>query len=241
MNRLVLDIGNSTCKYGVFAGDELIYHFKGKDPNQELIDQISINYKTFELGVISTRKISEELLHHLEQRFHLLYVDDHVKVPINILYKTPNTLGKDRLASVLAANKKYPGENCICVSAGTCLTYDFIDAAGNYHGGNIAPGVQMRLQAMHAYTDKLPLVEPVLNEDVIGKSTTEALQNGAIWGAIFELESFIELMIKKFGSVATLISGGDSNYFVESTKYQIFAHSNLVLEGLNEMMKFNGY
>lgn len=242
MKRLVLDIGNTRCKYGVFDENDFIidYHVS-EDLDVVLIDHLCSGHAVSTIGLASTRNLELSTIHQISQKYHLVYIDDSVKVPIKNLYRTPETLGRDRLAAVVGANHKYAGENCICISAGTCITYDFIDHEGVYHGGNIAPGLQMRLEAMHAFTDKLPLVEAMYNEDVLGKSTDEALQNGAVRGAIFELESFIQLMIEKFGPVRVLISGGDSNFFADRTKYQIFAHSNLILEGLNEIMKFNGY
>lgn len=242
MHRLVLDIGNTRSKFGVFDADStLIKSGVTVEFDVDLLLEIQSEYGIDNACLSTTRSIDKEDIRRIADKMHLLVVDETVKVPIKSLYKTPSTLGKDRLAAVVGAYTNYPGESCLCVSAGTCITTDFIDGLGVYQGGNIAPGIMMRLQAMHEYTDKLPLVEAIYNEDELGKSTTEALQNGAVRGAILELESFIELINQKFGPIRTLISGGDSNFFVENTKYQIFAHSNLVLEGLNEIMKFNDY
>ena len=93
------------------------------------------------------------------------YLNHLTPIPIRNLYSTPETLGTDRLASVTGAfyeamkhNNDEPTD-VLVIDMGTAITYDIIDAAGNYLGGNISPGVAMRLKALHHFTEKLPLVE----------------------------------------------------------------------------------
>ena len=81
-------------------------------------------------------------------------------LPVINLYETPETLGYDRMAAVVAANEQFPGRDILVIDAGTCITYEFIDSLGQYHGGNISPGLQMRFKALHQFTGRLPLVAP---------------------------------------------------------------------------------
>lgn len=239
-NRLCLDVGNTRYKVAVFDNCDAIIHFNSfYEFEKDIFDKIVEKYQ-IENGIIcSTRNINDDVTHHIQSKLNLLNMDQQLILPVDIRYKTPKTLGKDRLAAVVAATTLYPNQNNIIIDAGTCITFDFVDRSRTYHGGNIAPGIRMRLQAMNAFTDKLPLVEPKLNQDFLGKSTEEALQNGAVKGAIFEFESFIHHICEIFGPSSVILTGGDANYFEDTNKNKIFVHSNLVLKGLNEIMKIN--
>lgn len=237
--RLCIDLGNTRCKIGIFDGDNLIFHHVTEDLVYSVLDEMMTKYEVLQMGICHTRNIDETLMHQILDKWHPFILNDSAKLPIENLYETPSSLGKDRLASVVGASIKYPNENCVVVNAGTCITYDFIDFQNQYQGGNIAPGINMRLQAMHQFTDKLPLAAAQYHETLLGKNTKMALQNGAVRGAIFEFDSFIEHIQAKFGPLKSIISGGDAFFFAENSKFEIFAHSNLVLEGLKDIMRFN--
>ena len=104
------------------------------------------------------------------------------KIPFTNHYKTKKTLGKDRIAAVAGGIKLQPGKNLMIVDIGTCMTVDFVDKEGNYWGGNISPGVNLRLRAMHQFTSSLPLIKAGQVSNYLGLSTKEAIRNGAIWG-----------------------------------------------------------
>jgi len=140
---------------------------------------------------------------------------------------------------VAGAVKLFPKKSCLVADLGTCITYDFIDKSKKYLGGNIAPGMMMRLQAMDYFTDKLPMVKPVLNTELLGLSTTEALQNGAIQGIILEIRGYEKTLSKKFGLINVILTGGDASFFAKHFKKRIFAEPNLVLTGLNEILAKN--
>ena len=109
-------------------------------------------------------------------------------LPIELAYRTPQTLGIDRLAAVIGARTRFPGRDCLIVSAGTCITVEHLSASGVYLGGSISPGIGMRLRSMHEHTGRLPLVDAVLPKGApIGTTTASALQQGAIRGAAHEL------------------------------------------------------
>ncbi len=93
---------------------------------------------------------------HLCPRAMRLTPDTHL--PIRIDYATPTTLGADRVAAAVGAWADYAGHPILVVDAGTAVTYDYVDAEGTYHGGNIAPGISMELRALHEFTARLPLV-----------------------------------------------------------------------------------
>ncbi len=92
---------------------------------------------------------------------------------------------------------------------------------------------------MHHFTANLPLLERQILDNPIGKSTSSAMLNGAQFGILKELDGYIQWSRKKFGKIRIILTGGDRDFFVKHLKRRIFAHPNLVLEGLNKILEFN--
>ena len=97
----------------------------------------------------------------------------------------------------------------------------------------------MRLAAMQHYTARLPKVDPEVTGMLLGNSTKTALQNGGVLGAVMEIERTIDIVKAKYGELNVILTGGDAEYFESWSKYKIFASPNLVIEGLNEILKYN--
>ena len=237
--NLCIDFGNTNVKASVYDAGLEHYYYKDQELRIEKVDEICELYSIDRAIVSSTRNLNDEWIQHLSSKVHLMILDEKTKLPIKNGYESPKTLGKDRIAAVVGARALYPNKNCVVIDAGTCITMDFIDAEGLYHGGNISPGIYMRRQAMHDFTDKLPLVDFQYPTSFIGVSTTTALQNGILRGTIYELDSFIQSIIDKFGPTNVILTGGDTKFFEEHLKFTIFASPNLVLVGLNEILQFN--
>jgi type III pantothenate kinase len=159
--------------------------------------------------------------------------------PINNLYKTPETLGKDRLAAVVGAYCLFPGRDILVFDAGTALTIDFIDSGGNYRGGNISPGLNMRFRALHECTQKLFLQSQTDDYQFIGDDSASAIVSGVQNGIIFELNHYISHFVKEFPQLVTILTGGDVNFFVNKFERRIFAEPNLVFIGLENIVHFN--
>jgi len=237
--NLILDIGNTFIKLAIYANDEIVYY---KRYEKLLVKDIQLLRKKypFTQSIISTvRKSLPYVVQHLQKNYHLILLSHKTKVPVKILYKTPHTLGLDRLAAVVGAVHQYPKKRILVIDIGTCMTYDYVDERLNYQGGNISPGIELRLQAMHHFTSSLPLVKRKNNEDVIGRSTKSAIQNGAIWGIKFEIERIIDYLTKKWGRLTVILTGGDAIYFGDLIESKIFVNPNLVLDGLNHILKQN--
>ena len=160
-------------------------------------------------------------------------------VPIENHYKTPETLGQDRLAGMVAASWLHPGSNVLVIDAGTCITYDFLEDTGKYLGGNIAPGLDMRYRAMHHFTHRLPSVDRADNGSLLGETTQEALQNGGLMGILMEIAGYIEILRGKYTSLNTLLTGGDAQYLADHLNTRLAVHPHLILIGLNQILQFN--
>ena len=166
----------------------------------------------------------------------LVILDENTPLPIKNLYETPATLGKDRLAAAVGARAIFPGKNVLSIDAGTCITYDFLTKDGEYLGGSISPGIRMRFRAMHAFTGRLPLVEPEDFTGLIGKTTAESLLSGVINGVCEEIKGLIARYNEQYEDLTAVITGGDHEYLHNKLKINIFAVPDLVLPGLNEIL-----
>ena len=175
----------------------------------------------------------------MNRSFHYRQLDTRTPLPVENRYATPETLGKDRLAAAIGAWAQYPGQHCLVVDAGTCLTLDLVTAEGSYLGGNISPGVRMRLRAMHAFTARLPQVDVGAYKALLGQSTESALQNGGLLGAVLEIEGLASRLSDSYPGLITVLTGGDAAILAERLKSKIFVHLNLVLEGLNKILEYN--
>ncbi len=242
MHNLIIDVGNTRAKLALFR--ENIFLEKKIILEEDLtfvfIQDFFQKNKIEKTILSASGTVSEDVIAFLQQQKNVIFLSAETPIPIKNLYATPQTLGKDRLASVIAANYLFPNENCLTIDCGTCTTYNFINAKGEFLGGNITPGVTMRFEAMHHFTAKLPLVERAEQNDLLyGNDTKTALQTGVELGATYEMQGFIDAYIQRFGKIQTLLTGGNSDFFVKQLKNKIFADSNLVLTGLNVILNYN--
>ena len=148
-------------------------------------------------------------------------------------------MGKDRLAGAVAAQARFPGLPVLVVDAGTCVTYDLVGIDGAFKGGNITPGLQMRFKAMHAFTARLPLLEPTETKKLFGKSTEEAMRFGTTTGFVDEVRGAIGRFRRAFPGLRVIVTGGDGFFLSKQLKSEIFVVPNLILEGLHRILRFN--
>lgn len=239
MANLVIDIGNTLTKAAIFEGDELIFtdHYPAFD--NQVIDTFFSNY-TIDSAIVSTvKKQGSEWEKAVTAKTQLVYFDTTMAWQINNHYKTPHTLGLDRLAAVIGANHLYPQQNSLIIDGGTCITYDYVDAGANYFGGSISPGLNMRYKALNHYTAVLPVIDQDKNfNNNMGYDTETAIRSGVQNGVKFELTGFIESYAKQSPQLNIILTGGDGIFFDTLLKNSIFApyikiEPYLVLKGLN--------
>jgi type III pantothenate kinase len=238
--NLTIDIGNTRAKTGVFKDERLLRTDVWEEWSFEGILAYATNHSTQNI-ILSTVAggFSAEERRELQSRFAYVELQTSTLLPIENRYQSPNTLGKDRIAAVVGAHSLYPGQACLVVDAGTCITYDFLDQHSRYVGGNIAPGLHMRLRAMHTFTAKLPQEKVGATTDWVGHTTATALRNGAQNGALMEIEGYQRWGNARFGLLQTLLTGGDADFLAKSAKSKIFVHHHLVLIGLNKILDYN--
>ncbi len=239
--NLIIDIGNTLTKAAVFQNDGLLYRLSFKrDFFSEKIKKIFSDYPKINSAILSSVVNNTEKEENLlEQHCKLYTLSSDLKLPFENLYATPETLGKDRMALVVGAVKKYPKKNVLVIDAGTCVTYDLKSEKDAYLGGAISPGLDMRFNAMHKFTGKLPLLNRTEDVKPVGNSTESSMRSGAINGLIYEIDSFIDCYAAEHKYLTVILTGGDMQFLCKRLKNSIFANPILLLEGLNYILEFN--
>ena len=239
--NLIVDIGNTVAKLAVFQKDELLQkEVVGQDLIKEKILDLFEKYPNLSKVVVSNvSSVSFQLPEKLQGKVKLVELSAGTPLPFKNLYATPETLGNDRKALVAAAAKNYPGQNVLVIDAGTCITYDFKNAADEYLGGGISPGLKMRFLALNSFTANLPLVEVGEQPQLIGDSTASSIRSGVLHGTSNEIEGIIHTYAMRYNNLITIITGGDASFLSINLKNGIFANSNFLLEGLNHILEFN--
>lgn len=238
--KLIIDIGNTVAKLVAFDGDEPIEEIRTSNDSLSALGAFAAKY-AFTHGIVGTVKEltaeAEEQLRNLH--IPILHFSHETPVPITNRYRSPKTLGADRLAAAVGARSLKLGKDLLIIDAGTCITYEVIDAKGNYWGGNIAPGMQMRLRALNEFTAKLPLVSAEGNVPGMGYDTETAIRSGVLRGMKYEIEGYIRSMRSKYPKLLVFLTGGDKINFDATIKSIIFADKFIVPRGLNKILDYN--
>lgn len=239
--NLVIDIGNTRIKLAVFNDHDLMINV----PLDELkVDQLQLlrdEYPQMNKAILSSvRDYPDEVRHFLDSSFEQFIEFNHLTpVPVINLYKTPGTLGVDRLAAAIGASCLFPGENLLIIDAGTAITYDLVTKNNEYLGGNISPGLATRFNALNHFTAKLPLVTPRIEFQPLGRDTESAIRAGVQLGLIFEVDQTIQYFSTIYTKLKVILTGGDAGFFDKILKNTIFVQFNLALFGLNKVLEYN--
>jgi type III pantothenate kinase len=238
--NLVIDVGNTLVKTAIFDRGNIIEHQVHENLTADIINDVIQGFPHIDACIIgSVRELPDNILGMFPPEIEVLLLKPETDLPISHRYKTLDTLGADRIAGVVAVHALYPGKNVLLIETGTCITYDLISADGIYQGGGISPGLHMRFMALHTFTHKLPLIEPVSNPALLGDSTETSILSGVVNGLKAEVEGIISLYESNYENLTIILSGGNLDYFDKNLKNNIFAVPNIVLTGLNIILEFN--
>ena len=151
--NLCIDLGYSRTKVALFAEGRIVKNLMYRAFTSADVERLFSLYPIANSIVSSVANIEPAVvnaLHRLSKRFILF---DHLTpLPIANRYQTPETLGHDRIAAAVGAAHLCPNRNLLIVDAGSAITYDFVSAEQGFLGGNIAPGMKMRLTSLHQMT-----------------------------------------------------------------------------------------
>ena len=205
----------------------------------ELIQDLLQRFKPQKSILSSVVNHSPELetMLALHTRFHKL--SHQTRMPFTVPVGKPETMGADRLALAAAAVQFFPGKNNLVVGLGTAITYNFINQYGQFLGGGISPGMEMRFKSLRDYTAKLPLVKKDWNFPLVGYDTRTNILSGVILGMAKEIDGTIDAYLEKYGNFNVVLTGGDSTYFASHLKNRIFADPDFLYKGLYALSETN--
>ncbi|MBK6265553.1 type III pantothenate kinase [Marivirga sp. S37H4] len=231
-----IDIGNTKVKLGIFE-DEKLVSFETFNSLEDL--SIEIKKKDIAKIIVSSVRESNDFISEiLRLDNEVVFLDFNTPLPFINHYQSP-TLGLDRIAVVAGAQALFPHKNSLVIDMGTCITYEIIEGGKHYYGGAISPGMHMRFKSLHNFTARLPLVTVEHPIEQVGKTTEKSIQSGVVHGVIGEMEAFIQTYKEKYSPLNVIITGGDAKYFESKIKATIFAIPELVLVGLNAILRHN--
>jgi type III pantothenate kinase len=237
--NLTIDIGNSQIKTLIFDDTVPVYRNVSAKLTAGFFQSIKKNYPIQNTLISSVVDIDKNIFKKIKELPGFKIFSKSILIPLKNRYKTPDTLGYDRLANAIAGSFLFPDKNVLVIDVGTCIKYDFVNNGKEYLGGSISPGMEMRFKAMHVFTGKLPMVKVGDIKNLTGRSTLEAMQTGVLIGMTEEINGFINRYKKNYKALKVILTGGDSKRFAEVLNLPIFAAEDLVNIGLNEIIRFN--
>ena len=242
--NLTIDQGNSRTKVALFDDNgRIVKNFIYKSFAASDIEKLFSLHPITDSIISSVVNIEPAVVNALHRRSkHFVLFDHDTPIPIRNTYNSPETLGQDRLAAAVGASFLCPKQNILIIDAGSAITYDFVSDEGEYVGGNIAPGIKMRLTMLHRMTKKLPLVEVEENEllPLFGKTTRDAIAAGVIRGIVYEVKGYIRSLNAQLQQLTVLLTGGNAPFIANNSRNTSFTlEKNLVLIGLNQILEFN--
>jgi type III pantothenate kinase len=241
---LAIDIGNTRAKAALFTKGEMArsWNLSTRHFETEILALLSgLDKSELRIGWMSVAR--EDIFpgpliqKHFPKITSIEQIKSDSEFPVQNRYRTPQTLGVDRIVAAIGAWARSTPKAVLTIDAGTALTFDIINQQGEYLGGAISPGINMRFRALHEFTARLPLVSSDEVPPLIGDSTIQSMRSGVINGVIAEINGVINLHRATFdGELDVYLTGGDMKLFENHLKKVNFADAYLTLEGIYKVL-----
>jgi type III pantothenate kinase len=253
---LALDVGNSQIYGGVFDNDKLVLQFRKNSRQGNSSDEFGLflrdvlreNHLSFDkVRQMAICSVVPDVIHSLkgacQKYFNIqpFILQAGAKTGLKIKYRNPLEVGADRIANSIAATQMYPNKNLIIVDFGTATTFCVITKDKEYLGGLILAGLRLSMEALEARTAKLPTVEIIKPDELVGRSTVESIQSGLYYGNLGMLREMTRQIKAKYfkDEEAFVIGTGGFSRLFESEEVFDALIPELVLKGMNLALKMN--
>lgn len=238
---ITIDQGNSAAKLALWEGDELVEMRIVQHLSPESLMQLMVSKPGIDAAIYcSVASRGTDVMAVLSNSIRkVIRLKSDMPLPIAIDYGTPGSLGADRIAAAVGAQQLFPDAPLLVVDAGTAVTYDAVTADGRFKGGNIAPGMNMRLEALHRFTARLPRVEvprELPTDDFLGHDTTSAMTLGAIYGIVGSISYYKNRLPE---GTRVVMTGGWAQELSRLCDFDITVDPHLVSKGLNRILIYN--
>lgn len=252
---LVIDVGNTHIVLGVYQGKKLLANWRISTDKERTADELGMLFMSLfhhqgldisnvEAVVMASvvPPIMYTLEHSIKKYFNseLLIIGPGTKTGINIKCQNPKEVGADRIVNAVAGYEIYGGP-LIIVDMGTATTFCAISSKGDYLGVVICPGIKISLEALFQKAAKLPRIDLVKPEGVIGKNTIASMQSGVFYGYIGQVDYIVNRMKAEMNEegIKVISTGGLSRLIAEESSTISIIDSKLTLEGLRIIYEKN--
>ena len=238
---LTIDQGNSAAKLALWRDEEPVEMRLTDHLSPDVIVSFLRNHPKVDAAIYcSVASRGHEIMAMLSNLTHkAIRLTSDMPLPITIDYGTPGSLGADRIAAAVGAWATMPGSPLLVVDAGTAVTYDAVSADGRFLGGNIAPGMNMRLEALHRFTARLPRIQiprELPTDTFLGHDTTSAMILGAIYGIIGSISYYKSDLPE---ATRVVMTGGWAAELARLCDFDVDVNPHLVSIGLNRILVYN--
>ncbi|HQV38703.1 MAG: type III pantothenate kinase [Flavobacteriales bacterium] len=237
--ELVIDVGNSRMKMGLFAAGKVTARTVASHGDIAAVERFITEGPPGQIAIGSVAAPDEKFLAALSRIAPVVEIAGNSPSPVRSLYAAAAAIGVDRLANIAGAALLFPRRSVVVIDLGTCITYDLVDELAVHQGGIISPGMRMRARAMHTYSARLPEVGPEEDPPLLGTDTASSLAAGVHHGLLMELQGHIAVLRQQHPGLAVVLTGGDALRFARALKSGIFAHPTLTLIGLHALSHFH--
>jgi type III pantothenate kinase len=247
---LAADVGNTNTVFALYEGARARASWRLATVRQRTADEYALALvQLIEMAGFDWRRIDEVVVSSVvpeaDRQLRWMcrdrlerpvsFVAQDIEVPLRVALGNPREVGADRLVNAYAAHRHYGGD-LIVIDFGTATTFDVVDAAGTYHGGVIAPGINLSLEALNRAAAKLPRIGVEKPQAVIGDSTVAAMQSGVFWGYIGLIEGLVARIQGEFQRpMATIGTGGLASLFADATTAIGRVDTDLTMTGLVDL------
>jgi type III pantothenate kinase len=253
---LALDVGNSQIFGGVFVKDQIKLHFRKTSKTGASSDELGLFLRSVlrenslnpdDVQKIAICSVVPDVIYSLRNACRKYFgkmpfiLQAGVKTGLKIKYRNPLEVGADRIANAIAALQMYPNKNIIIVDLGTATTFCAINTDREYLGGSIIAGLRLSMESLEAKTSKLPSVEIITMNEVLGRSTVESLQSGLYFGHLGQIKELTSRLSDECFSKAkpfVIGTGGFSSLYEQEKVFDVI-QPDLVLHGLVQAIHLN--
>jgi type III pantothenate kinase len=251
---VLVDVGNTNTVFGVYSGEQLLDSFRLSTDTERTGDEYgSLLLPLFArqgidplaAGAVVISSVVPPLhltLDHLARRYFgkkPLFIEPGIRTGMPIRYDNPQEVGADRVVNSVAARERY-GAPVIVVDFGTATTFDVVNAAGEYAGGIIAPGIGISAEALFAHASRLYRVDVRKPDELVGKNTATAMQAGIYYGYVGLVDGILERLLAEIPGVKMIVAtGGQADLIASGSRYIRETDPQLTLFGLKLIYERN--